>query len=277
MEDGAFCGVFDGHGKNGHTVSKLVRNKLPSLLLNQKNALTKINKEREDGETMVPKKTFHKWKEACISAFKAMDKEIKLLESLDCSCSGTTAVVVIRQGEDLVIANLGDSSAVLGTMTEDGVVRPAQLTTDLEPSLPKRIRKSNGQVFAAMEEPGIERVWLPHEDSPGLAMSQAFRDFLLKNHGLVAIPDLSYRHLTPNDQFLVLASAGVWDVLRSKEVAYIVSSADSEEAEARAVVNAAIYAWKHMFPSSKIDDCTVLCLFLHKRQQPPPPPLHLMA
>ncbi|CAL5355512.1 unnamed protein product [Camellia sinensis] len=184
MEDGAFCGVFDGHGKNGHTVSKLVRNKLPSLLLNQKNALTKINKEREDGETMVPKKTFHKWKEACISAFKAMDKEIKLLESLDCSCSGTTAVVVIRQGEDLVIANLGDSSAVLGTMTEDGVVRPAQLTTDLEPSLPKRIRKSNGQV---------------------------------------------------------------WDVLRSKEVAYNVSSADSEEAEARAV-----------------------------RQQPPPPPLHLM-
>ncbi|CAL5431830.1 unnamed protein product [Camellia sinensis] len=179
MEDGAFCGVFDGHGKNGHPVSKLVRNKLPSLLLNQKNALTKINKERVDGETMVPNKTFHKWKEACISAFKAMDKEIKLLESLDCSCSGTTAVVVIRQ---------------CGSRTNK------------------------------------EEQWY-----------------------------------------------WVWDVLRSKEVAYIVSSADSEQAAARAVVNAAIYAWKHMFPSSKIDDCTVLCLFLHKRQQPPPPPLHLMA
>ncbi|KAI7994654.1 putative protein phosphatase 2C 72 [Camellia lanceoleosa] len=273
MEDGAFCGVFDGHGKNGHTVSKLLRNKLPSLLLNQKNALTKINKEREDGETMVPNKTFHKWKEACISAFKAMDKEIKLLESLDCSCSGTTAVVVIRQGEDLVIANLGDSSAVLGTMTEDGVVRPAQLTTDLKPSLPRR---AMGKYLQQWKSLGL-REWLPHEDSPGLAMSQAFGDFLLKNHGLIAIPDLSYRHLTPNDQFLILASAGVWDVLRNKEVAYVVSSADSEEAAARAVVNTAIYAWKHMFPSSKIDDCTVRCLFLHKRQQPPPPPLHLMT
>ncbi|CAL5429258.1 unnamed protein product [Camellia sinensis] len=196
MEDGAFCGVFDGHGKNGHTVSKLVRNKLPSLLLNQKNALTKINKEREDGETMVPNKTFHKWEEARISAFKAMDKEIKLLESLDCSCSGTTAVVVIRQGEDLVIANLGDSRVVLGTMTEDGVVSGSRTN-----------KEEQWASIAAKEEPGIERVWLPHEDSPGLAMSRAFGDFLLKNHGVTAIPDLSYRHLTPNDEFLVLASA----------------------------------------------------------------------
>ncbi|GMI80364.1 hypothetical protein like AT5G26010 [Hibiscus trionum] len=35
MEGGAFCGVFDGHGKNGHIVSNMVRNRLPSLLLSQ--------------------------------------------------------------------------------------------------------------------------------------------------------------------------------------------------------------------------------------------------
>ncbi|KAG5524318.1 hypothetical protein RHGRI_031104 [Rhododendron griersonianum] len=145
MQDGALCGVFDGHGRNGHIVSKLVRNKLPSLLLNQMNALAKVNtvgygcnflnhNEKVEGENL-PNKDFNRWEEACINAFKVMDKEIKLIESLDCSCSGTTAVVVIRQhiakfviGEDLSIANLGDSRAVMGTITqEDGVLRAVQL------------------------------------------------------------------------------------------------------------------------------------------------------
>lgn len=102
VEDGAFCGVFDGHGKNGHIVSKIVRNSLPTLLLGQKNALEKMkrvadgnNEEVED--VSLPSKNFYTWKEACVNAFKVMDKEIKLQENLDCSCSGTTAVVVLKQ------------------------------------------------------------------------------------------------------------------------------------------------------------------------------------
>lgn len=40
-----------------------------------------------------------------------------------------------KQDEDLIIANLGDSRAVLGTITNNGVTA-IQLTTDLKPSLP---------------------------------------------------------------------------------------------------------------------------------------------
>lgn len=40
-------------------------------------------------------------------------------------------------------------------------------------------------------------------------MSRAFGDFLLKNHGIIAIPDVSYRRLTSNDQFILLATDGV--------------------------------------------------------------------
>lgn len=72
-----------------------------------------------------------------------------------------------------------------------------------------RIRKCNGRVFALKEEQHIQRVWLPHEDAPGLAMSRAFGDFVLKNHGVITLPDISYRHLTSADQFIVLASDGV--------------------------------------------------------------------
>ncbi|XVE70954.1 hypothetical protein DITRI_Ditri10aG0111100 [Diplodiscus trichospermus] len=279
MEGGAFCGVFDGHGKNGHVVSNMVRNRLPSLLLSQKNALAKIKTAADDKNFQdqvaktdsgsIPSKDFLQWQEACISAFKVMDKEIKLQENLDCSTSGTTAVVVVRQDEDLVIANLGDSRAMLGTTAENGI-KAVQLTTDLKPGLPseaERIRSCNGRVLALKGEPHIQRVWLPHEDSPGLAMSRAFGDFLLKNHGIIAIPDIFCHHLTPNDQFIVLATDGVWDVLNNDQVASIVVEAESEQAAARAVVEAATASWKKKFPSSKVDDCTVVCLFLQKKQQ----------
>lgn len=103
---GAFCGVFDGHGKNGQIVSRIVRDQLPSLVLDQKNALAKMevtnNRSQKIGierldEEEAPSNEFYKWQEACVGAFKVMDKEVKLQENLDCSCSGTTAVVVIRQ------------------------------------------------------------------------------------------------------------------------------------------------------------------------------------
>ncbi|KAG8375647.1 hypothetical protein BUALT_Bualt10G0122000 [Buddleja alternifolia] len=274
IEDGALCAVFDGHGINGHIVSQLVRNRLPSLLLNQRNAIAKINQSEintkqndeklESDQQSSPTKNFLKWKEACVSAFKVMDKEIKVLDTVDCSCSGTTAAVVIKQGEDLVIANLGDSRAVLGTRTEDGITA-VQLTTDLKPGVfseAERIRKHNGRVLALKEEPHIQRVWLPYDDSPGLAMSRAFGDFVLKNHGVIAIPDVTYHHLSPNDEFLIIASDGVWDVLSNDNVVSIVSTAHNEEAAAKAVVDAAIESWKQKFPNSKRDDCTVICLSL---------------
>lgn len=261
MESGAFCGVFDGHGKNGHIVSNMVRNRLPTLLLNQKNVLANTKTTADDKNSQ--------WKEACISAFKVMDKEIKLQENLDCSTSGSTGVVVVRQGEDLVIANLGDSRAILGTATENGI-KAVQLTTDLKPGLPseaERIRSCNGRVLALKEEPHIQRVWLPHEDTPGLAMSRAFGDFLLKDHGIIAVPEIFYHRVTPNDQFIVLATDGIWDVLNNNQVASIVMEAESEQAAARAVVEAATASWKRKFPSSKVDDCTVVCLFLQNQKE----------
>ncbi|XP_043707510.1 probable protein phosphatase 2C 72 [Telopea speciosissima] len=280
MEEGVFYGVFDGHGRNGHIVSKLVRNRLPLLVLAQKSALATLNTnainehDYEDGEEgeLVSTKMLQQWQEACISAFKVMDKELKLQENLDFSFSGTTAVTIIQQGEDLIIANLGDSRAVLGTITEKGLT-VVQLTTDQKPSLPgeaERIKKSNGRVFALKDEPHVQRVWLPNNNLPGLAMARAFGDFKLKDYGLIAVPDISYHHRTVNDQFLVLATDGVWDVLSNKQVASIVWMAENEEEAAKAIVKTAVAAWAKRFPTSKVDDCTVLCCFLQERKQTQP-------
>ncbi|KAM3281226.1 putative protein phosphatase 2C 61 [Capsicum chacoense] len=270
VENGVFCGVFDGHGKNGQIVSKLVMNKLPSLLLKHILSLPKIttcpkvqNVKFVDEESM-KSKNFNKWKEAYLSSFKVMDKDIKSLDKLDCSSSGTTAVVAIRQDDDLIIANLGDSRAVLGRKTDEGIIEAIQLTTDLKPSVhseAERIIKCGGRVLALKEEPHIQRVWLPYEDVPGLAMSRAFGDFMLKSYGIISKPDVSYHHISPNDQFLVLASDGVWDVLSNDQVVALVRATNNAAKASEAVARASLDAWKHKFPNSKRDDTTVICLF----------------
>jgi serine/threonine protein phosphatase PrpC len=152
MEDGVFCGVFDGHGRNGHLISKLVRDYLPFMVLSHRNALFLADADAEDNvfsdaspssstdssgnSSPQPSQLLEEWREACTNAFKAMDNELKVQPNMDCSFSGTTAVCAIKQGKDLIIANLGDSRAVLATMSSSGYLKAVQLTTDQKPCLP---------------------------------------------------------------------------------------------------------------------------------------------
>ncbi|GLT75651.1 hypothetical protein SLA2020_473560 [Shorea laevis] len=287
--DTVFCGVFDGHGPLGHMVAKRVRDSLPLKLstewkvnvsseIDLKNAGT-INSEdspfisadeesRESvdlEDTEKPPEIFQTLKESFLKAFRVMDRELRVHANVDCFCSGTTAVTLIKHGQYLVIGNVGDSRAVLGTRDEDNSLIAVQLTVDLKPNLPaeaERIRRCRGRVFALQDEPDVARVWLPNTDSPGLAMARAFGDFCLKDFGLISVPEISYRQLTDKDEFVVLATDGIWDVLSNKEVVDIVAAAPARSSAARALVESAIRAWRCKYPTSKIDDCAVVCLFL---------------
>jgi hypothetical protein len=52
-------------------------------------------------------------------------------------------------------------------------------------------------------------------------------------------------------------------VLSNNEVVSIVSRATSRASAARFLVESAHCAWRSRFPTSKIDDCAVVCLFLN--------------
>eukprot|EP00252_Welwitschia_mirabilis_P009662 TRINITY_DN2238_c0_g1_i2.p1 TRINITY_DN2238_c0_g1~~TRINITY_DN2238_c0_g1_i2.p1 ORF type:complete len:258 (+),score=49.78 TRINITY_DN2238_c0_g1_i2:757-1530(+) len=161
-----FCGVFDGHGPFGHLVARKVRDSLPLKLLSQLQADANDNDnfvnvngnvqsmDSEDS-TLPPvdidpkefpnsedweqhQHMFYTLKESILKAFRVMDKELWLHPTIDCFCSGTTAVTLIKQGKDLVIGNIGDSRAVLGTRADDNLLNAVQLTVDLKPDLPSR-------------------------------------------------------------------------------------------------------------------------------------------
>ncbi|KAJ6407695.1 hypothetical protein OIU84_011065 [Salix udensis] len=208
------------------------------------------------------------WETSFIKSFKEMDEELSLDASIDSFCSGTTAVSVIKEGNNLIIANLGDSRAILCSRGPKNRLVPVQLTVDLKPNIAseaERIKISNGRVFALDQEPEVFRIWMPDEDCPGLAMARAFGDFCLKDYGLISTPEVSYRRLTDKDEFVVLATDGVWDVLTNYDVVKIVASARKRSMAAKLVVKYAVRAWKSKYPGCKVDDCAVICLFLKNR------------
>ncbi|GMI96409.1 hypothetical protein like AT5G01700 [Hibiscus trionum] len=280
-KDVFFCGVFDGHGPSGHKVARNVGHSLPSKLssiieTSQLNGCKENDALVSDGQSCgkndrggvnkgSAKDRFSSWEASLIEAFKEADDDLSSGLSVDSYCSGTTAVTIIKQDEHLIISNLGDSRAILCTRDGKNRLFPVQLTVDLKPSIPnevERIEKCGGQVFAMDEEPNVLRVWNPDEDCPGLAMTRAFGDFCLKNYGVSSVPVVSYRRLTSRDEFVVLATDGVWDVLTNKEVITIVDSVEPQSTAAKVLVDYAVRAWRTRCPGSEIDDCAVVCLFL---------------
>lgn len=278
--DTVFCGVFDGHGPHGHLVARNVVDILPKKLASFWQSLHQAgngpaslsDNGEEDSlshgflqESIGDSDLISAWKNSLVKAYKFMDKELLINDHVDCVSSGTTAVTLVKQGNDLVLGNVGDSRAILGTITDDGSLMAIQLTVDLKPDIPseaERIRRHKGRVFALRNEPSVKRVWLPNHNAPGLAMSRALGDYCLKNYGVISEPEVTHRRLTNKDKFIVLATDGVWDVLSNEQVVKTVASAPVRSSAGKAVVDAAVQAWRSNYATSRVDDCAVICLFL---------------
>lgn len=117
-----FCGVFDGHGPSGHEVAHRVRDKLPFKLssaiklsqvkgsnidLLDKDESGDEEKEVDEGKkgnsTGSPNEDstdfsmlLSLWEASFIRSFKEMDEELNSDATVDCFCSGTTSVSIVR-------------------------------------------------------------------------------------------------------------------------------------------------------------------------------------
>ncbi|XP_074320338.1 putative protein phosphatase 2C 34 [Silene latifolia] len=270
QQDMTFCGVYDGHGAWGHFVAKWVSKFLPTLLLcNWQEVLAvhalNIDLDPKLSQQTCETKKFHIWKQIFSRTCSTIDKKLEHHPRIDSFDSGTTALTIVRQGDILTVANVGDSRAVLATTNEDGNLIPVQLTIDLKPNLPEeaeRIARSGGRVICSDDEAGVYRVWPPNK-GPGLALSRALGDHSLKKYGLISEPQVMLRHININDQFVILATDGVWDVVSNEKAVQIVSSAPAREHSAKRLVKYAASAWKSKRPGIAMDDISAICLYLH--------------
>ncbi|KAH7844211.1 hypothetical protein Vadar_025538 [Vaccinium darrowii] len=165
QEDMIFCGIFDGHGPWGHTVAKRVRKLMPSSLLCNWQEILALNPLDLDSEKEPDTRSlgpFDVWKQANLKTFSAIDQDLEQHPIIDSFHSGTTVLTIVRQGVLIVMANIGDSRAILGTISDDGSLVPVQLTVDLKPNLPQeieRITQRKGRISSSEDESGVYRVW----------------------------------------------------------------------------------------------------------------------
>lgn len=240
--------VLDGHGAVGDKVSekasKMIRDNLVKLGNGSESKLL---------YTDVPM--------AFSEAFAKTDAE--LAKDPECRHSGTTCVAMLIRGNDIWVANVGDSRAVMARRVEDQI-EGIPLTRDHKPNEPDeraRIRAAGGRINASVMEE-TQRVWTGGDHAEyGLAMSRSLGDFVLKKWGVISEPEVIHTTFSRNDVFFCLATDGVWDVIEPQELVSTVTkciSANPPIKPAAYVVGHTAKLWQMQFPGCYVDDSTLV-------------------
>lgn len=205
--------------------------------------------------------------------------------------SGTTACVVLLRDDKLYISNCGDSRAVLARRRrasapeeateegeEGGSLAAVSLSIDQNPDSPgekERILAAGGYV-SPPPEPGLSsRVWLDANHTQiGLAMARSIGDHAVKGVGVIAEPVVTTHDVSEGDEFVVIATDGVWEFISSEGAVEIVSrhlyarGGDDEgfaiggaSAACEALIKAASQKW-HEHEGDYRDDITAIVIRL---------------
>jgi len=211
--DAALFGVFDGHG--GEQVARFAVRQLPEEFAQQ---------PEQDPEAAFVQ-AFLRVDELLRQASAAVELRELTLPGNEVKESaenvGTTAVCCLVQGSRMVIANAGDSRAVL---SRSGQAVP--LSEDHKPDLPgerARIEAAGGFVHEGATASGSR---LEHRVNGGLNLSRALGDLRYKTskklppeaQQVSCMPE-TYLHQWQAgvDEFVLLASDGVWECISNQQ------------------------------------------------------------
>lgn len=184
----SFYGVFDGHG--GERAAQFTTQMLPRCIF---------------------KRNFqHDPIAALKQAYREVDDDWLSVARANNMDDGTTAITALIHNNVIYVANAGDSRCI---MFSNGRVIP--MSSDHKPNRPdekKRIEDLGGFI----QKPDVWRV------NGMLALSRAIGDKHLKKW-VTCEPEVFSHIRTPGDQYLILASDGLWDVVSNEEAAQIVN------------------------------------------------------
>jgi len=235
---GFLCaGVFDGHG--GDSAADYLSRKFYEMFSEEVSEEVYGKECSPEGKDEKGLSCTAELSEVFKAVFAKMDK--KLLEWLhetqegEERQAGSTATVVLARTDKVVVANVGDSRAVL---CRNG--QPQDLSTE------HRVEGTGETVEAEVARVKGVGGWI--EDGrvcDVLAVSRAFGDAMFKGDGLpdllqfgidskfwdeefaktinftgdpvVSAPDVVEIALREDDEFIILASDGLWDVVSSKD------------------------------------------------------------
>eukprot|EP00466_Bigelowiella_natans_P020987 jgi/Bigna1/47740/estExt_Genewise1.C_170143 len=203
----AFFGVYDGHG--GDKASNYLSRYLHVLVLSS---------VRFPSEPVA----------ALMEAFQKIEESWSQIALVSKLRDGSTASVVMILKGTLYVANLGDSRVVLSSQGE-----ALPLTKDHKPNDPderKRIESLGGFVNHRRGTFRLNNV---------LSTSRAIGNLSLKPY-VSSVPDVVRRKISQEDNFLIVASDGLWDVISSQDAVDICARQRNVKEASVALVEEAI-------------------------------------
>ena len=200
----SFFALYDGFC--GKEVAVYLQKKLQQCLL------TNIKKNKFDIE-----KSFG-------DTFAQMENSIK--EISNSSTCGSTATVVLIVNKIIYCANIGNTSCY--SIYNKNQIKKISIDHDCNNQTEiERVKQNGGEIFN-------KRVF------GSLSLTRCFGDFDFKAYGVTAKPTISKKKIGKEENFLIIASDGVWDVIHEEELnGYISKNLSASELSAL-IINEAL-------------------------------------
>jgi serine/threonine protein phosphatase PrpC len=151
-------------------------------------------------------------------SFAALEREWCELSRVHDTDGGTTVIVALLHDNHLIVSNIGDSEGVL--CRAGRAVSLSVPHTLRNPGERERLVSCGARIYR-------DRVGHPKYNPAyfSIAVTRAIGDVLYKDDeftggspsGLVAVPDTQVIALSDEDQFLILACDGLWDVMTHQD------------------------------------------------------------
>ena len=253
-----FC-VMDGHGINGHLVSRYLM-KYINLFFKNNKKMNASNQNEDSIYLRLKKSDYHILRRL----FRHAERDLHKKSKIDANFSGTTCVMVAQIGDRFICANIGDSRAIM-IKTGNEIV---PLSIDQKPDDPeesKRIVQNGGEISQYEEngeKSGPYRIWKKGEVYPGIAMSRSVGDFIATSLGVVPEAKFIEEKIDQDCKFIVVASDGIWEFLDNKRVGEIVMpyyKNDDPDGACKALIKEATEWWNK--EDIVVDDITVVVVF----------------
>ncbi|KAK9813390.1 hypothetical protein WJX73_004693 [Symbiochloris irregularis] len=139
----------------------------------------------------------------------------------------------------------------------------------------QRIRSCKGWIGRCMSDGkpvGPQRMYLPQQDMPGLALTRSIGDFVAAGIGLSSQPDVIQYQVRQQDRYLVLCSDGMIEFMSNRKIISSIhrlaqQGLQPEDIASHLVVEAR-QKWIKRSPDF-IDDCSIIVVLLDNPQHTP--------
>ena len=267
-QDFYLYGIFDGHGDNGHLISKYISTFI-SEFYNEKSNYEKIDDITPSKKPLI--KIFLENYEKIIKMQKEkLDETIKSKIKFDISQSGSTSLLLFSIYETLICSNVGDSECYLFKCSNEDLWSYELLSKIHKPTdeiEKKRILENGGEIHPYYDEnlmyEGPDRIYAKEKTYPGLSLSRTIGDLEGKKIGIISDPDITIKTIDESSKFIVMGSDGLWEAVKPYDVSRTVRSYFKKgdcDGASKALFKKAEQFYKKN--NEERDDITIIVIFI---------------